>query len=124
MEKESADDAQTQQMQESIATNKPKRSSNKADLASVDAASTIDDGQKKEKKDKASGSKKPIILQGFIGGDGTGGLQIKSPKLKLQQLWEKYKESHDRFIVDRTAYEEELHQAKWLKTDFDTTKQE
>ena len=111
-------------MQESIATNKPKRSGNKADLASVDATSTIDDGQKKEKKEKASGHKKHIVLQGLIGDDGTGGLQIKSPKMKLQQLWETYKESHDRFVEDRTAYEEELHQAKWLKTNFDTTKKE
>ena len=34
------------------------------------------------------------------------------------------KESHDRFIEDRAAYEEEVRQSKWMKTDFDSTKQQ
>ena len=94
------------------AAKKGGRAKSKSDNASAKGSA----GQKASPKLDQKLNAKAGSIQNVIAQDLEGELQYIRPKCKLQVLWEHYRESKRQYYRDKSAYEAERTQTKFLKT--------
>ena len=115
LDKDADDRAIAEQLQDSIAGRKPVRQTQLSAKASVDAASNISSNKKKEKVAKAASPRQAEKVQAKIGGVADGVIQLIPSKTKLENLWDEYKSSREKYKGTKKAYLDELKVSKFVR---------